>query len=495
MRLTHWNSGGGKGMQPVVPHFRSRSRQWLLFLLVLLVISVSRFSPSFAEEPSELLINSTVGEQPVALNPETTRWQSIQGQPAAFTLIDGKIGVFTFQNQALQESGFLESQNIITAYQLEDIDQDGVPEIIAGSADPGMVYVYKFQNGHWESLDYGKYVWSSITKIIVGNFSGTPGTDILIQNKEGYLFLFHKTEQSLDLIWKSPNAYRQIATALPVDLDNDGKAEIVVTYQNSGIAVLKLTNRSISTAWENYPWGKILAVSATDIDNDGHQEVLFSTSQKVVYILSCFEKRFRFKAQLTNYNYTIEQSAFLKIADQNYWVTTDTAGKLHVVKLAKAIKEWREIASYTIGRINQIAGLGSDRLLLWAVNQQVYYYGFYDATGFKLAHEGQFSALKPGLLFYANRLYLSPRSLAFPGGPVAINEDKNTVQYSTASNILEINKQSLSSVMLNGEPLVLADSNDLLIRNGEIYILVQSFEKYLNIPISVDLNQKIITLP
>jgi hypothetical protein len=474
---------------------RHRFRQLLFCFLLVGMVLFGGFTAIFAQEPSSLWIHSTVAE-PVGLSMETTRWQTIQGNLYAFTIVDEKIKVFTMQDQTLKEAGLLQSQDMeITAYQLKDVDGDGIPEVLAGTADPGMLYLYKYQNGRWESLDYGKYVWSSITKIIAGNFSGLTGMDILVQNKEGFLFLFHKSDQALDLIWKSPNPFRPFENALAYDLDNDTKDEIVVTYQKSGIAVLKLINQSIVTVWENYPWGKILALSAGDWDDDGRQEILFSTSQKLVYLLSASSKGYFFKAQLANYNYIIEQSALLKIANQKYWVATDTAGKLHAIKLAKTIKQWQEVACFTAGRANQLVNIDSEELFLWTVTQQALFYHFYDLTSFKLEFNGQLYDVKPGIICLGNQIYLSPRSLAIPGGGLEIAEQKNNIRFTHALNTLEINKLNPSTALLNGERIDHNTANNILSRNGEIYIPLQNYQNIFDMPVSIDFTSKTITLP
>ena len=196
---------------------------------------------------------------------------------------------------------------LFTTFQVKDINNDGVPEIIAGTVEPGFIYIYKLNNGKWELFNYGKYVWSAITYIAVGNFGGEPDNDILVQNQEGSLYLLKMSENSLDFVWKSPTVWRPISSGYVIDIDHDAKDEImVVSYKTGGIAVLKMANNAVVSVWENYLWGKVLAVTSGDWNNDQQPEVMISTSQKVIYVLGWkTDGGYQFDDQWTQFNYTI----------------------------------------------------------------------------------------------------------------------------------------------------------------------------------------------
>ena len=87
------------------------------------------------------------------------------------------------------------------------------------------------------------------------------------------------------MIWKSPTVWRMINSMLVLDLDHDSKEEIIVCFKTGGIGILKLVNNQIISSWDNYLWGKVLVLTNGDWDNDKQDELLISTSQKVIYVL------------------------------------------------------------------------------------------------------------------------------------------------------------------------------------------------------------------
>jgi hypothetical protein len=149
-------------------------------------------------------------------------------------------------------------------FQIADINGDHNPEIIAGTSNPGFIYIYSFTDHHWILENYRKYIWSTITNIAVGHFDGTKTTYFVIQNEQGSLFLMKMSESSLDLVWKSPAAWKGIKSMLVKDLDNDGKDEIAAIYQTGGTAIFKVVNNAVVSVWNNNLWGKTLGITAGD---------------------------------------------------------------------------------------------------------------------------------------------------------------------------------------------------------------------------------------
>lgn len=466
----------------------------ILLTFIAYIISTGSNGIIWALEPNNLWVDITPGNS-LELNQQSVQWSFINNRLYIFALMNGKIAISRIdENNTFVADGSLGSPNIdLSSFQVKDIDGDNQPEVLAGTMAPGLVYLYKLnQDLQWESLDYGKYVWSSITHIVSGNFNGNNSANILIQNNEGFFYLLHKSDNSIDLIWKSPNAFRQVISSNTIDIDNDGKEEILVTYQNNSIAVLKIINNSVVSLWENYPWGKILAFAIGDWDNDGRKEVVFSTSQKMLYVLSSSDKGIFFKDQSAKFNFIIEKMFFTNMNNQAIWIATDTAGKMHVFRYQKNEKQWRESISLSIGRISQFIPLNLNSFLLWSVNQQTYFCELNDLNSYKLCVGQQILEINPNLIANDNQIYLPLRTLSIPNGNILVNEEKNDYKLIINQNCYEISKQQPFVIKQNGE--VVSNSTLGFIRNHELFFPLQTYATVFNLNISVDNTQHLVVL-
>jgi hypothetical protein len=380
--------------------------------LLLGIITIGLHSTVFSS--GNLIANVFQGEV-LDLNPLTTQWLSINGQLNAISLIDGKIVIFAPQN-GLQD--WTETQRFgpddypFTAFQVKDINDDGVAEIIAGTVEPGFIYIYKLENGKWELFNHGKYVWSAVTNITIGDFCSDPGNSILVQNQEGSLYLLKLTDDSLDLVWKSPTVWRPINFGYVIDIDNDGRDEIVVAYKTGGIGILKLSSNSAISVWENYPWGKIMAVASGDWSHDGHPDVFISTSQKVLYALGySLDGGYQFKKQWTGLNYIIENLSFFTNNGMSQILATDTAGKSHLLEFDIKNQEWLENYMVSTGRIAKIIDAEPGIAMLWGSNRKLISVQAYSAKEVQLNFQGIDYQLSPPVTFKNDMLYIAPKSL------------------------------------------------------------------------------------
>lgn len=474
--------------------FRIKTVRLVILLTFITFIVSTTSTVIWAFEPNNLWMNIIPGNS-LELNQQTAQWSFINNRLYLFSLINGKIMISRLdENNTFVEDGSLGSPNIdLSSFQVKDINGDGQPEVLAGTMSPGLIYLYKLNlELQWESLDYGKYVWSSITHIVSGNFNGNNDTNILIQNKEGFFYLLHKSENSIDLIWKSPNAFRQVISSNTIDIDNDGKEEILVTYQNNSIAVLKIINNAVVSLWENYPWGKILAYAIGDWDNDGRKEVIFSTSQKMLYVLGSSDKGIFFKDQSAKYNFIIEKLFFSNINNQAIWIATDTAGKIHVFRYQKNEKQWCESISIPTGRISQLLPLNFNSFMLWSVNQQTYFCELNDLNNFKLSVGQQIFDINPNLIAIDNHIYLPLRVMSIIKDNTVVTEEKNFFKLMINQNYYEISKQQPFVIKQNGK--VMSGSTQAFIHNHELFFSLQTYAAVFNLTISVNTNKQLVVI-
>ncbi len=467
-----------------------------IFGILLIVISLFGSNFSLISADNDWLVSVSHG-QFLDLNPFTTKWLVIKEHLSAITLIDGKIAVF---EQSADRTGWIEVQRIgpadvvITTFQVKDINGDGVGEIIAGTVEPGFVYLYKLTDGKWELFNYGKYVWSAISNIIVGNFGQESGNDILVQNQEGYLYLLKITDNSLDLIWKSPAAWRPIISGYVKDIDNDLKDEILVVYKTGGIGVLKVDNNSIVSVWENYLWGKVLGVAAGDWDNDHQPEFMISTSQKIVYFLGWDQEKqvFHFEKQWSQFNCILEEMAFLNNNDISQLLATDTAGKLHLYQYDPKNTVWNEYYVCQTGRIAQIIDIKPEHILLWGLNRKLVTVETLLAKNIKLKYRGQLQEISPSFSYNNDYLYLAPKALqTISDLNLGVKDDKTSFTITTDSQMIKISKKNLD-VKVNGNLIVIP--HPPIIINQDLYLTLDSYQELLDISLEFDPVAKVVVL-
>jgi len=337
-----------------------------LTLILMLLLSGNTFA-----ENEDLLFNFKM-HQPLELAPYNTQLLFLNGELNALSIIKGKL-LFFKENDVnwieLQRFGPYDIN--FTTFEIKDLNGDNIPEIIAGTEDPGLIYLYTFDNDQWILFNYGKHVWSTINKIIIGNFSNVDAQELLVQNDEGYLFLLKLSNNSLDLIWKSPNVWQYISTAVVADIDNDSLDEVLVVYKTGGIVILTLENNAVVPVWENYPWGKILGLTVGDWDNDRQPEVVFSTSQKLLYVLGGNKNQYWYEGQFSNFNFIIEKLSFINNLENKVLVTTNTAGLLKILQYDLKSRKWVEKLSNNTGRIIQIIQPNQEQAILWSSSRKI----------------------------------------------------------------------------------------------------------------------------
>lgn len=391
--------------------------------------------------------------QPLELAPYHTRLLSLNGELNALSIINGKIVCFQEKSANWIELQRFGPHNMnFTTFEIKDLNGDKTPEIVAGTEDPGLIYVYTWDNnGQWDLLNYGKHVWSTITKIIIGKFSNSDRQELLVQNDEGFLFLLRVSPNSLDLVWKSPSVWQPISDAVVADLNNDSLDEIFVVYKNGGIGILKLENNSVISVWENYPWGKILALTVGDWDADQKQEIFFSTSQKVLYILGENQEEFRYEGQFSDFGFIIEKLSFIDSQDEETTLfTTNTTGMLKILQYNRNERRWVEKFTKNTGRIIQLVRTNPEQVVLWGANRKVMTVNSYKSLSLRVLFQEQQYQLKPGAIGYNNQIYIAPQALAeFCGLDISFEAENQVFSITSGDRNLKIAPHDPGFVWIN----------------------------------------------
>lgn len=478
---------------------KPRTTRRLFILLTGLILVSLLISPAYAigQSPSSTawVINALPGPG-LPFNPKKAQCFLNNNDWSAALLTDsGAIQIWTLSNGDWVESSQLSHPGIsFTTFQIQDVNNDKSPEIIAGTSDPGFIDVFEYNDGHWVLNSSEKYVWSSVVNLSVGKFDETGTNYILVQNQDGYLFLFAKSGDVLDLVWKSPAVWRFFESAILRDVDGDHRDEMVVSYQNGGVAIIKMVNKAMVSVWENFLWGKVVTFTAGDWDNDGLPEIIFSTTQKVIYFLGYGGSGFQFEAQVSQFGFTPEQLAFRSFPDRRELLAADTSGKFHILSCDLKTKKWQENAASVTGRIAKvIVNPNNQDIYLWAYNQTSSNLEIINPKDMKLKYLDREYAQNPPAVYINNQWYISPRALSNIGDlGLSFQITKTVYKISNGPTLIEVLLKAPNIVKING------NTNDKLDKpyffNNEIYLTATIYRQLFNLDITVNLAQRDIEI-
>lgn len=462
------------------------------YLLVMMLLFLG--SSVFAED--ENLFFSLKLHQPLELAPYNTQLFSWNNQLNALSIINGKILYFKETGSKwLELQRFGPHEINFTTFEIKDLNGDKTPEIIAGTEEPGLIYLYTYDNGQWSLVSYGKHVWSTINKIIIGNLSGINNQEFIVQNDEGYLFLLKlSNNNSLDLIWKSPNVWQTISNAVVADINNDSLDEVLVVYKTGGIAILKLENNAVVSTWENYPWGKILGLTVGDWDNDQKTEVIFSTSQKLLYVLGENGGQFRYEGQFSNFNRVIEKISFLNDGSSKALVTTDTAGDLKILQFDSKDRKWNEKFNGNNGRILDIIQPNQGQVILWSSNRNIVELSSYKLIPLEIIFQDNRYPIMPNAIGFNNRIYIAPKSFASAlGFEISYDDQSQTYTIFFNERKIELAKEEPTSVWINGFNKVTLPIAPFIIDN-ELYLPLDVLKILFNLNLNYNSDNQTITI-
>lgn len=461
-----------------------------------LILTFSLLINSYAFAENDDLVFGLKKFQPLELAPYNTHLLFWNNEINALSIINGKILHFKEINQKWMElQRFGPYDMNFTTFEIKDLNGDQMPEIIAGTEDPGLIYLYTWDNVQWSLLSYGKHVWSTINKIIIGNFSNVGEQEFLVQNDEGYLFLLKLSNNSLDLVWKSPNTWQPINSAVVADIDNDSFDEVLVVYKTGGIAVLKLENNTVVSIWENFPWGKILGITVGDWDNDSQTEVIFSTSQKMLYILGKNEAQFQYEGQFSDFDCVIEKLAFINNQSSKVLIATDTSGQLRVYKFNSINRKWVEKFTNNTGRIIEVIQPNEEQAILWSSNRNILAVFSYKRIPLKLIFQDNHYQMVPNAIAYNNQIYIAPAAFSdYIGLEISYNELTQTHSVFINERKIEFLEKDPNYVWIEGLTRIMTPTPFLIVEN-DLYLSLDVFQSFMNLSLSYNLEEQTITIP
>ncbi|NLY75852.1 MAG: copper amine oxidase N-terminal domain-containing protein [Firmicutes bacterium] len=433
--------------------------------------------------------------QPLELAPYHTRLLSLNDELNALSIINGKIVCFQEKGANWIELQRFGPDNMnFTTFEIKDLNGDKTPEIVAGTEDPGLIYVYTWDNGQWGLLNYGKHVWSTITKIIIGKFSNSDRQEFLVQNDEGFLFLLRASSNSLDLIWKSPSVWQPISDAATADLNNDSLDEIFVVYKTGGIGILKLENNSVVSVWENFPWGKILGITVGDWDADQNQEIIFSTSQKVLYILGENQAEFGYEGQFSEFGFIIEKLSFMDSQEEAALIAANTTGMLKILQYNR--EQWRWVEKFTknTGRIIQLVRTNPEQVALWSANRKVMTLTSYKSLFLRVLFQEEQYQLKPNAISYNNQIYIAPQALAdFSGLKISYDTENQVFSITSGERNLKIAPRDPGLVWIDDWSKIALPVPAIFIDN-QLYLPLDLYRSLLKINLDFNASDRTISI-
>ena len=166
----------------------------------------------------------------------------------------------------------------------DDIDNDGLPEIIAGSSN-GIVYNFKYMNcdTYWHAQWEFKAADDDITVIKVVDFDKDGKKDLVIGSLDKLRYLLI-VGYDMSPKWKSRDYLDSINTLDVSDLDNDGRNDVILGSKNGRIYILKNIESKLGVKLEiknkielDNP---VYYVKVSDLDNDGKNEIIALTNEQ-----------------------------------------------------------------------------------------------------------------------------------------------------------------------------------------------------------------------
>ena len=162
----------------------------------------------------------------------------------------------------------------------EDIDSDGIKEIVFGSYD-GYVTSVEYRGGDyrvdWISKKYGTRVWG----VAAGQFDDDEGIELIIGDGDGNVrVLDGKTKKEE---WSSVTLDRDAHGLLLHDLDGDGINELLVGTgfkTDQGWGQIYFFHRNSSEPYRTLPeaWNsRLRELDIADLDNDGEEELIVTS--------------------------------------------------------------------------------------------------------------------------------------------------------------------------------------------------------------------------
>lgn len=165
----------------------------------------------------------------------------------------------------------------VTSVHAGDIDGDGDFEVIIGSRD-GCVRVLTRKGAlKWQQVEeHGEWVGSIYS---INNVNALDSTRVVVGMRNNKVTALTETGKP---IWRY-HAGQVIRSIRVADINQDGKAEVILGSEDFGIHVLSCETGEL--LWKYVTNGWIRSVYPVDIDGDGEMEILAASGDKHIYIL------------------------------------------------------------------------------------------------------------------------------------------------------------------------------------------------------------------
>lgn len=167
----------------------------------------------------------------------------------------------------------------------EDIDADGVVEIVVGTSD----YLYIFdgitKEQEWKSENLGYLIYG----LAVGDADNDGVKEIVCANRDGYIYVFNGATKEEE--WREDAGGEGVSVA---DIDNDGVIEIIA---GSAYNIYALNGITKEHEWVSNLGTWVDASQLIDVDNDGEIEIVVLTWNGFIYIFNGITKEQEWKSE------------------------------------------------------------------------------------------------------------------------------------------------------------------------------------------------------
>ncbi|NVM53745.1 MAG: PQQ-like beta-propeller repeat protein, partial [Candidatus Helarchaeota archaeon] len=195
--------------------------------------------------------------------------------PYDITILDGYLigdGIEIFPNITTWDKWT--TGLMMTAVQTDDMNDDGINDIIAGSND-GNVYLLNGTNGI--------QLWNfsaeaSINNLFLEDLSGDSTPEIIIGTVDGNFYVINKTK---GVLWNF-SIGTNVDYLITGNLTGIGNSKLIIGTDNNIIVV----NHTGNLFWNQTLKGTIRAIVADDLDGDGVEEIGVATSKFRIYVLN-----------------------------------------------------------------------------------------------------------------------------------------------------------------------------------------------------------------
>lgn len=219
------------------------------------------------------------------------------------------------------------------------------------------VWAFNFPKQSLEPLFRGKHAWDKTQRLIVGKFRNMQSNSLIVQTQNGILHMLDVQDSEMNLIWKSPKPIPAVDRWKVVDIDGDGRDEIVGTYYDRGIFILKEVSGALVLVWENYPWGKVLDIAVRG------EEIYFTTAQKVFGVISFQRNTYKMKVFTSR---ALQPYRWLLPLDGNRILGVTSNSSFYEISVEKTIEE--NLILPTNGQILRLIPLSKEQFITIKAN-------------------------------------------------------------------------------------------------------------------------------